>query len=34
MGIQGLAKLIADVAPFAFKEGEIKNYFGLYFLLF
>lgn len=28
MGITGLAKLIADIAPFAFKEGEIKNYFG------
>lgn len=28
MGIQGLAKLIADVAPFAIKENEIKNYFG------
>ncbi|XP_070490007.1 flap endonuclease 1 [Chironomus tepperi] len=28
MGIQGLAKLIADVAPHAIKETEIKNYFG------
>jgi flap endonuclease-1 len=28
MGIQGLSKLIADVAPFAMKEGEIKHYFG------
>lgn len=28
MGITGLAKLIADIAPFAIKEGEIKNYFG------
>lgn len=28
MGIQGLAKLIADVAPSAMKETELKNYFG------
>lgn len=28
MGIQGLAKLIADHAPHAIKETEIKNYFG------
>lgn len=28
MGILGLAKIIADVAPQAIKEGEIKNYFG------
>lgn len=28
MGITGLAKLIADVAPHAIKETEIKNYFG------
>lgn len=28
MGIQGLSKLIADHAPFAIKETEIKNYFG------
>lgn len=28
MGIQGLAKLIADIAPWAIKETEIKNYFG------
>lgn len=28
MGIQGLAKLIADIAPFAIKETEVKNYFG------
>jgi len=28
MGILGLAKLIADVAPHAIKEGEIKNFFG------
>ncbi|XP_003741776.1 flap endonuclease 1 [Galendromus occidentalis] len=28
MGIHGLSKLIADVAPGAIKEGEIKNFFG------
>lgn len=28
MGILNLSKLIADVAPMAIKEGEIKNYFG------
>jgi flap endonuclease-1 len=28
MGIHGLAKLIADIAPQAIKENEIKNYFG------
>ncbi|XP_049880384.1 flap endonuclease 1-like [Pectinophora gossypiella] len=28
MGILGLAKLIADIAPQAVKELEIKNYFG------
>lgn len=28
MGIQGLSKLIADIAPFAIKEKEIKNFFG------
>ncbi|KAI5631761.1 XPG i-region domain-containing protein [Phthorimaea operculella] len=28
MGILGLSKLIADVAPQAVKEMEIKNYFG------
>ncbi|XP_074645662.1 flap endonuclease 1-like isoform X2 [Tubulanus polymorphus] len=28
MGIQGLAKLLADVAPSSMKENEIKNYFG------
>lgn len=28
MGILGLSKLIADLAPFAIKESEIKNYFG------
>lgn len=29
MGILGLAKIIADIAPGAVKEGEIKNYFGI-----
>lgn len=28
MGILGLSKLIADVAPQAIKESDIKNYFG------
>lgn len=28
MGIHGLAKLIADHAPIAIKEQDIKNYFG------
>ena len=28
MGILGLSKLIADVAPAAIKENEMKNYFG------
>lgn len=28
MGITGLTKLIADIAPWAIKETEIKNYFG------
>lgn len=28
MGIHGLAKLIADQAPAAIKEQDIKNYFG------
>jgi flap endonuclease-1 len=28
MGIHSLAKLIADQAPGAIKEGEMKNYFG------
>ena len=28
MGIKDLSKLIADAAPFAIKENEIKNYFG------
>lgn len=30
MGILGLSKLIADIAPSAIKENEIKNYFGMY----
>lgn len=30
MGILGLSKLIADIAPAAIKENEIKNYFGEY----
>ncbi len=30
MGIHGLAKLIADQAPGAIKEQDIKNYFGNY----
>ena len=28
MGILGLSKLIADVAPGSIKENEMKNYFG------
>lgn len=28
MGIHGLAKLIADHAPSAIKDQDIKNYFG------
>lgn len=28
MGIHGLAKLIADQAPGAIKEQDMKNYFG------
>lgn len=28
MGILGLSKLIADLAPQAIKESDIKNYFG------
>ena len=28
MGIHGLAKLIADHAPGAIREQDIKNYFG------
>jgi len=28
MGITGLAKLIADIAPNAIKENEIKHHFG------
>lgn len=30
MGIFGLSKLIADIAPMAIKESEIKHYFGMY----
>jgi hypothetical protein len=30
MGILGLSKLIADIAPVAVKESEIKHYFGMY----
>jgi hypothetical protein len=30
MGILGLSKLIADIAPMAVKESEIKQYFGMY----
>ncbi|RUO97165.1 XPG N-terminal [Jimgerdemannia flammicorona] len=28
MGIHGLSKVIADVAPHAIKSNEIKSYFG------
>lgn len=28
MGILGLSKLIADLAPLAIRESEIKNFFG------
>lgn len=31
MGIHGLAKLIADQAPGAIKEQDIKNYFGQHY---
>lgn len=30
MGILGLSKLIADLAPLAIRESEIKNFFGTY----
>jgi len=33
MGILGLSKLIADIAPIAVKESEIKHYFGMYDIL-
>lgn len=33
MGILGLSKLIADIAPQAVKEMEIKNFFGLFCLI-
>lgn len=29
MGILGLSKLIADIAPSAIKEQELKHYFGM-----
>lgn len=29
MGILGLSKLIADIAPEAIKERELKHYFGI-----
>jgi len=29
MGILGLSKLIADLAPLAIRESEIKNFFGM-----
>lgn len=32
MGILGLSKVIADLAPAAIKENELKNYFGLLIL--
>lgn len=32
MGILGLAKLIADVAPSAINETDMKSYFGMYFV--
>lgn len=31
MGILGLSKVIADIAPQAIKEGEIKNFFGKFY---
>jgi len=34
MGILGLSKLIADVAPEAIKERELKHYFGNMVYLF
>lgn len=34
MGIHGLAKLIADQAPGAIKENDIKSYFGTILKLF
>lgn len=34
MGILGLTKLLADVAPNALKENEIKNYFGKFIFHF
>lgn len=32
MGIHGLAKLIADQAPGAIREQDIKNYFGRHYI--
>lgn len=32
MGILGLSKLIADIAPAAIKESEIKHYFGKFLI--
>lgn len=34
MGILNLAKLLADVAPQAIKEYELKTYFGKYVSLY
>lgn len=33
MGILGLAKLIADVAPNSIKERELKHYFGMFYII-
>lgn len=30
MGILGLSKVIADLAPAAIKEQQLKHYFGKY----
>lgn len=34
MGILGLSKLIADIAPEAIKERELKHYFGTFYMCF
>lgn len=34
MGIHGLSKVIADHAPAAIKEQDIKNYFGNHYRSF
>lgn len=34
MGILGLSRLIADIAPIAVKESEIKHYFGMYVCMY